>query len=43
MDITVLGTRYQGSLICPSCAQICYVSYAWHCMGVGSASNTQNY
>jgi len=24
LDITVSGSRYQGSLICPSCAQLCY-------------------
>lgn len=25
IDITVDGVKYQGSLICPSCAEICYV------------------
>lgn len=35
IDITVDDTRYQGSLICPSCLQICYVSsYSNYCVFV---------
>ena len=26
IDLTVGDVRYQGSIICPSCAQICHVS-----------------
>ena len=26
IDLTVDGVRYQGSVICPSCSQICHVS-----------------
>ena len=40
IDITVDGSRYEGSLICPSCAQICYVSYNIVCF---SSSVIVNY
>ena len=29
VDITIGGVRYQGTLVCPSCVEMCYVSLTY--------------